>query len=110
MPNQGMARDGRDGRGGAATLLTVAAAVGDCGAGRGSARTGSLGPIWSNISAELTAALTPHSRPKRRHKNIVAVGIDVHDCFVTTGGTGAPHDQRPHAVLSHVAEGHGCFI
>src|ERR1019366_10542776 len=33
--------------------------------------------------------------------------IDVHDCLVTASDIGTAHNQRPHAIGAHVAEGHG---
>jgi hypothetical protein len=67
-------------------------------------------PIRARVGAELSATLATHTRPKRRHGNIIAKVIDVHDRLVPACRIGAIDYKRSHAVGAHVAEGHWLAI
>jgi hypothetical protein len=60
-----------------------------------------VGPIRPRVTPNHAAVSADHARPERRHRNVVAVAVDIQDPIVAT--LPARHGQAAHAVLTHVA-------
>ena len=67
-----------------------------------------IGPIRPSIGADGAAVGADQTRAERRHRNVVAVAVDIKDGAVVALPAG--HVEPPHAVLPHVAERHGWAV
>jgi len=70
----------------------------------------SLIPVGHHVCPALAAAITPHPQSKGRHGGISWQVIDVDDGLMAALNVRAMDDQRPHAILAHIAEGHRGWI
>jgi hypothetical protein len=67
-----------------------------------------LPPIRPCVGADDAAGRAHHSRAERRHRQVVGPRVRAQHCPMMA--VPARHEQRPRAVIAHVAERHGIAV
>src|SRR5262249_48785234 len=62
--------------------------------------------IRPHVGADSAARGADHTRLESRHRDVLAVAVDLQDSFVTVVKDQAADRQRVNAIGAHVAEGH----